>query len=232
MSSTSPSFIGEYYIDEKFCDKLVDFFHTVPDQDDRNDPRWWYVKTAGQIGIDTANIRPEAKDSIDLTFGNRLLYSDDLPVDSLPYSDILHEYFRHMRPCVEAYIKEYPHSSETVFQVKEGVNLQYYAPGQGYHMLHCERSGPYEPSIYRHLVFMTYLNTVTDKGGTHFHYQNYTANAVKGKTLIWPCDWTHMHKGISSPTQDKYIMTGWYSHTDPNGIWADNQQEVQLMLDL
>lgn len=232
MSSTSPSFIGEYFIDEKICDKLIEFFHSTPDQPDRINPHW-YIKAPGQIGVAETAVRPELKDSTDLTFNSAaLMYSPDLPVNSLPYRDILNEYFWHMRPCLEAYGKEYSHSFESVFQVKESVNLQHYTPGGGYPILHCERSGPYDPSIYRHLVFMTYLNTVTDEGGTHFHYQDHTANAVKGKTLIWPCDWTHMHKGIPSPTQDKYIMTGWYSHTDPDAIWVDNQGDVQLTLDL
>ena len=63
----------------------------------------------------------------------------------------------------------------------------------------------------RHLVFQTYLNTVEDGGETEFIYQQYKCKAVKGKTLIWPADWTHSHRGIISPTEDKYIITGWYT---------------------
>jgi hypothetical protein len=58
---------------------------------------------------------------------------------------------------------------------------------------------------------MTYLNDVTDGGGTEFFHQNITTTAVKGKTLIWPSDWTFTHRGQVSPTQDKYIITGWFS---------------------
>ena len=36
---------------------------------------------------------------------------------------------------------------------------------------------------------MTYLNDVPD-GGTHFKYQELTAPAKKGLTLIWPTDFT------------------------------------------
>jgi len=35
----------------------------------------------------------------------------------------------------------------------------------------------------------------------------------KGLTLIWPADWTHHHRGVVSPTQEKYIITGWFSFT-------------------
>jgi hypothetical protein len=69
------------------------------------------------------------------------------------------------------------------------------------------------PAAARHLVFMTYLNDVTDAGGTEFLYQGITVQPRKGLTLIWPADWTHHHRGVVSPTQEKYIITGWFSFT-------------------
>ena len=60
----------------------------------------------------------------------------------------------------------------------------------------------------RFLVFMTYLNDVK-KGGTYFKYQNIKVPAKKGLTLIWPTDFTHIHKGIINMTKEKYIATGW-----------------------
>jgi hypothetical protein len=59
---------------------------------------------------------------------------------------------------------------------------------------------------------MTYLNTVTDNGGTEFLNQQLIINAEKGKTVIWPADWTHTHRGVVSATQDKYIITGWFNY--------------------
>jgi hypothetical protein len=56
---------------------------------------------------------------------------------------------------------------------------------------------------------MTYLNTVTDEGQTEWFYQNLKIQPQKGLTVIWPVDWTHTHRGIASPTQTKYITTGW-----------------------
>jgi hypothetical protein len=49
-------------------------------------------------------------------------------------------------------------------------------------------------------------------GGFKIIYQNKTIKAVKGKTVIWPSDWTHSHKGQISHTKEKLIITGWYSH--------------------
>ena len=41
-------------------------------------------------------------------------------------------------------------------------------------------------------------------------YQNLRVSAKKGTTLIWPTDFTHTHRSQISPTQEKYIATGWY----------------------
>ena len=74
-------------------------------------------------------------------------------------------------------------------------------------MPHFERGG--YATTTRMLVWMTYLNDVSDGGGTHFVYQKHTFEAKKGRTLIWPSDFTHTHAGVVSPTQHKYIITGW-----------------------
>ena len=57
---------------------------------------------------------------------------------------------------------------------------------------------------------MTYLNDVTDGGETEFYHQQLKIKAERGKTLIWPVDWTYTHRGVVSNTQEKYIITGWY----------------------
>ena len=46
----------------------------------------------------------------------------------------------------------------------EGMNIQYYEPGEGFPKWHCER-GMYQTNQ-RALAFMTYLNDVSDGGGT------------------------------------------------------------------
>ena len=57
---------------------------------------------------------------------------------------------------------------------------------------------------------MTYLNDIEDGGETEFLYQKIKVKPRKGLTLIWPVDWTHTHRGIVSPSQEKTIITGWY----------------------
>ena len=57
---------------------------------------------------------------------------------------------------------------------------------------------------------MTYLNDVKDGGGTEFYYQNQIVKAQKGLTIIWPSEWPHVHRGLISNSETKYIATGLY----------------------
>ena len=96
------------------------------------------------------------------------------------------------------------------WMVSPGYNIQKYEPEGAYFKLHCENDGNHSV-IRRMLVWMIYLNTVTDAGGTYFSQFDKTTDAVEGRVVIWPAFWTHFHKGIPSPTQIKYIATGWYN---------------------
>jgi hypothetical protein len=88
--------------------------------------------------------------------------------------------------------------------------MQRYTPGEGFHGWHCERAGLTHSN--RILAWMFYLNDVTDNGGTQFHYQQHIEQPQAGKLIIWPSDWMYLHRGLTSPTQTKYVLTGWYVH--------------------
>ena len=114
-------------------------------------------------------------------------------------------FFKHLNKFIQEYSdKYYLHESVRTAELN---NIQYYKPNEGYPALHYERS---YTKPHRQLVYMLYLNTVTDEGGTRFVFQNITLSAIKGDLYIWPADFTHPHQGIVSPTQEKYIATGWF----------------------
>ena len=77
---------------------------------------------------------------------------------------------------------------------------------------------------------MTYLNDVEDGGGKEFKYQKLRFNAKKGTTLIWPPDFTHTHRGVISPTQEKYISTGWLIHCDVSQTLSSEHQKYEELL--
>jgi prolyl 4-hydroxylase len=141
----------------------------------------------------------EAKESLDISLCVEDLYT--IPC----FENLLNSLWK----SILAYIKEFKLDGFN-FSMTEKVNIQkYIPPNGGFKEYHCERSCVNTTT--RMLVWMIYLNDLTDAGGTHFKYLNHTEDAVKGKILIWPPDFTHTHKGVVSPTQSKYIITGWYN---------------------
>lgn len=187
-------FIGEFSIDPKVCDRLVEL-HRVCD-------RRGLVKR-GTIGrAEHYIVDPAKKDSFDLGVA-------DIP-DDLHDEYGVPQYYRELQRCVEQYVEQHPGLKKVgVFRVTESPAIQHYRPGGGFKLEHFERTCLANST--RMLVWMTYLNDVTEGGGTRFVYQNRTVEARKGRTVIWPPDFTHTHAGVVAPKEHKYIITGWFN---------------------
>ena len=178
-------FIMGWEYDHKIIDELVEYFM-------KNKHLWSDGKT-------DAGVNKEWKDSQDCNIKPRFDH---------PFKN----YFECLQKSFMEYWQKY-NCNVFMQQVKiiEGMNFQYYKPGAGYKKWHCERTGP--SSTKRVLVFMTFLNDVPD-GGTEFLYQNLTIPAKKGLTIIWPSDFTHVHRGQITKENEKMIFTGWFSYSD------------------
>ena len=87
-----------------------------------------------------------------------------------------------------------------------------FEPNKYYSHIHCENSFPEVPIANRCFVWMIYLNTIKDGGGTEFIHQNFVTNPIAGDMYIWPAGWTHMHRGVNAPNEVKYTITGWYNY--------------------
>ena len=184
------SFIGGWFIPTDICDQLVDLFHSTKESDIHE----------GMVG--NGKIDKYVKDSKDLVVHEN--------------SSCLgfHSYRGLLQKVVNKYIDRYS-QAEPIGKIgfREGHNIQWYPKGGGYKDFHCERNNMDPINLCRHLVYMTYLNDVTGKGGeTQFYFQKLDVKPQKGLTLVWPADWTHTHRGIISPTETKYILTGWCSY--------------------
>ena len=180
------NFIMGWYIDGELCDALIEYHKNTPDK---------YQAPSGYCPL---NIDLSTKNSVDCK-----LYDEYL----------LKRYYVILQECVDLYCDKYTYSKNiAAWKTVEEPNLQHYTPPEGgYHKWHCERDRGDGPNGRRVMVFMTYLNDVTDKGETEFYYQKLKIKAEKGLTLMWPSDWMFTHRGIASPTQEKYIYTGWFS---------------------
>lgn len=184
------NFIFEDYLtDLTICDKIIYWFN--------NDN---FALRSQQPGMSSKGINSEIKKSTDVSV---------YPVD-FNRAPLITMYFEQLYNVVQKYLDKYTYAQDTVkFGITESANIQKYNPGEGYYAYHSERGRADYPICNRHLVWMTYLNDVEEGGGTEFFYQEYSTTAKKGKTLIWPADWTHTHRGIVAPNETKYIITGW-----------------------
>ena len=108
------------------------------------------------------------------------------------------------------------------FEINFTFNIQRFLPGEGYHKFHNERAS--FDTRDRVGVWMIYLNDVYDKGWTEFFYQQHFEIPKVGKIICWPSDWTHTHRGIISPTEVKYILTGWFTYIDPKTMERENDK--------
>ena len=117
-------------------------------------------------------------------------------------------------PCMSESLSKYRekyHSVDLIesWNIDSTYKLQKYLPGEGYFKTHCECAS-LETSR-RVLAWMIYLNDVYDEGHTVFPNQEKKFQPRRGDLLIWPAHFTHVHHGVTSESEIKYILTGWFS---------------------
>ena len=177
------NFIEEYKVDEQVCVDLMKYF---------------------QKHKEHHNDGTKHRD-------NDIKVSIDCAVHTSSNNKTIRKYFDNILGFVDHYSDRYKILSP--LKLSYAQNIQYYPPGGGFKAWHYERNkvevgGQFVAN--RQLAYMTYLNNVSDEGETEFLYQQVKYKPEIGKTLIWPSDFTHYHRGIPSQSQEKYIITGWF----------------------
>ena len=121
-----------------------------------------------------------------------------------PFIDL---FFKEAYPL---YVQKYSYlkklSTHNILEIK----IQKTKIGEGYHTWHCENAEMKARN--RILAFMVYLNDVTEGGETEFLYQKCRFKPEKNTLLIWPTQFTHVHRGNPPLSNDKYIITGWVEY--------------------
>ena len=185
------TFIGGGYMSEEICDGVLDF---------------WNENESLKLPGIVANKETEETEDVEVKKCTQL--------NIIPNAQELTLYNIHLQAILDDYKQKYK-SADFVktYDIIENMIIQHYKPGEGFYKWHMEQNG-YANTVYRHLVFMTYLNDVENGGTEFYHFPDLKIQARKGLTLIWPAGWTHTHKGVISNVDEKYIITGWYSFYD------------------
>tara|TARA_B100000902_G_scaffold149828_1_gene146418 strand:- start:155 stop:736 length:582 start_codon:yes stop_codon:yes gene_type:complete len=121
-----------------------------------------------------------------------------------PFIDM---FFKDVYPL---YTQKYSHLKKLATHNILEVKIQKTKVGEGYHMWHCENAEMKARN--RILAFNVYLNDVAEGGETEFLYQKCRFKPERNTMLVWPSQFTHVHRGNPPLSNDKYIITGWVEY--------------------
>ena len=191
----TPHFVGCWKMQNTTtCDQLVAFHNQNRD-----------LHRPGVAG--SGKLDEQVKKSLDIVVKPRNLKDNK-------YSSFL-VFMSHLKSCYLDYLEQWGFLKTVLPKVHIGsFNLQKYGEGGHFGALHSERTTL--DTLHRSLVWMTYLNEGFDSGETHFPMLNLEVTPEKGKTLIWPAEWTHAHLGRKVSNGEKFIVTGWMHYPIDN----------------
>lgn len=190
-------FIGvwENFVPPSVCQKTINFFEET-------------LKVSTFYNEDLANDEFGILDGTG-QFQDGSLGRKDLSI-LLNYSNpkLNYELQQYLTACTHHYIDTYDQLKNAKL-IAEDNKMQKTPPGGGYHVWHYENAGYGHHA--RELVWAIYLNDMPDgEAETEFLYQKRRIKPTVGTVVIWPAGMTHVHKGNTVFTQDKYILTGWF----------------------
>ncbi len=190
-TNTNNNFIGCWKIDKEICNQIISFYENNID-----DVR------PGEAG---SKVNLEVKKSEDITISPKDLVEEKY--------HCFQPYMKNLLDCYNDYIKQWS-ALKNLFSVVEcsSFNIQKYYPGGHFKKFHMERTNILNSS--RIFAWMTYLNEVEEGGNTDFLYYDLSIKPELGKTIIWPAEWTHAHKGNIVEKGLKYVITGWFHMPD------------------
>ena len=185
--SKETTFIGCWNInDDNLCNNIIEIF-------EKN-------KSLQTRGATAKGVDEKIKNSIDIGI-------DPNKLEKNGFQD-LKLYFKKLFDCYQDYKTQWPFLNKTLKSVDiPRFNIQKYNTGGHFADLHSERETL--NNMHRVFAWMTYLNNVDDGGETYFDHYDLKIKPEIGKTLIWPAEWTHAHKGEILKSGIKYIITGW-----------------------
>jgi len=190
-------FIGiwENFVPQYVCQKTIDYFEET-------------IQVSTFYNEDLASDEFGVLDGTG-QFQNGSLGRKDLSI-LLNYSNpkLNYELQQYLTACAIHYIDTYDQLKNSKL-IAEDNKMQKTPPGGGYHVWHYENAGYGHHA--RELVWAIYLNDMPDgEAETEFLYQRRRIKPSVGTVVIWPAGMTHVHKGNTVFTQDKYILTGWF----------------------
>ena len=127
---------------------------------------------------------------------------------NLIHKELSTYFYKIFNKAFSLYEYRYPAISHLGSLHIQNLKIQKTLPTEGYHPYHIEQ-GNSPPLLWRVGVYTVYLNDVEEGGETEFLYQLKRLKPKKGTLCIFPAGYTHVHRGNTPFSGEKYIMTGW-----------------------
>ena len=187
ISKNQINFIGAWNLERNdLCEKIILFFQNNKDLHSQ--------------GMTSRGKNLEVKKRTDIS-----VKPNDLKNEKF---SLLKEYIHELHKCYLDYLEQWSFLKSIASKMDIGpFNIGEYLKGDHFSNMHSERVSI--NTLHRLFAFMTYLNDVEDGGETTFSHYNIKIKPEKGKTIIWPAEWTHAHSGEILKSGKKYIITGW-----------------------
>lgn len=191
--------VWDSFVPKSFCERIIEYFEdvinnrasvvgtTFPDYEDTN-------TVNGEIQYKSSMNRKDL--SILMNYTN---------------STFTYQINQFLTSCALHYIHEFD-QLKNLRLISTDIKMQKTPPGGGYHLWHYENGAASHSN--RELTWIIYLNDVPmGEGETEFLYQRKRYQPKAGTVVFFPAGMTHVHKGNTVLTTDKYILTGWYIKT-------------------
>ena len=111
-----------------------------------------------------------------------------------------------MQKCIDHYLKQFPQLGKNRFLIND-FKIKKIPAGGGFHNWHFEDNNIQNTN--RYFVVQIYLNEEFEGGETEFLYFNQRIKPKLGRLIIFPCAFTHTHRGNPPIGGTKYIASTW-----------------------
>jgi|LauGreDrversion2_6_1035139.scaffolds.fasta_scaffold19724_3 hypothetical protein len=156
-------------------------------------------------GITFGGENKDIKDTTDFHLSrNPANWSDVDKVLTNELSKGLDEYIRYLNKDIMIY---------SYFGINDlGFQIQKYEKGVGKYIFHNDSQVYIKQGWVRDFTYIWYLNTIEEGGETSF-FNKGLVKPTAGTLIFFPATWDYPHSGLMPVSDDKYIITGWVSHT-------------------
>jgi hypothetical protein len=188
-------YIENNNLSKELCNEIITKF-----ENDNN-------KQPGLVSYNTHDIN--MKNTMDLFISNKEDWKD---IDKLLFEKLrksLEKYVYHVENIGEVNINHFDKNTITGnTELRDfGYQVQKYEKNSGFYKWHSDIKT--SDNNTRFVTFLFYLNDVDEGGETLFI--NGKVKPKAGRLVLFPSTWTYMHKGSVPISDNKYILTGWFS---------------------